>query len=82
MLLSGGWNRHLSDYSSLQNVLQFHGMLKHVGFHEDNIKVFFANGVAPQHEQEGALFSSHASKMKPVPYRAENYKGREKKNTE
>ncbi|XP_034230644.1 uncharacterized protein LOC117639253 isoform X2 [Thrips palmi] len=28
-------------------------MLKHVGFHEDNIKVFFANGLAPQAPQHG-----------------------------
>lgn len=64
VILSGGWNRHLSDRASLQNVLDFHGMLKHVGFHEDNIKVFFANGEASDRGQEGAEPAMYPSALK------------------
>ncbi|KAF4533337.1 hypothetical protein B566_EDAN002734 [Ephemera danica] len=55
VLLSGGWNRELSDEQSLINIVDFYDMLRRNGFHEDNIKLFFANGLAKD-EERPAMF--------------------------
>ncbi|XP_065336407.1 uncharacterized protein LOC135937225 [Cloeon dipterum] len=49
IILSGGWNRQLSEYQSYQNVKKMHKMFKHIGFGE-NIKIFYANGEASTQE--------------------------------
>lgn len=38
----------MSDSQSLINILGFYEMLKRNGFSEENIKVFFANGLAAE----------------------------------
>ncbi|PVD31153.1 hypothetical protein C0Q70_10431 [Pomacea canaliculata] len=47
VLLSGGWNRHISGLHSLQNVERMYTMLRAHGFLRRNIKIFFANGADP-----------------------------------
>ncbi|XP_059479076.1 uncharacterized protein LOC132198839 [Neocloeon triangulifer] len=57
VLLSGGWNRQMSDSQSLINTLAFYEMLKRNGFSEENIKVFFANGL-PADQSRPHMYSA------------------------
>uniref|UniRef100_T1HSD8 Uncharacterized protein n=1 Tax=Rhodnius prolixus TaxID=13249 RepID=T1HSD8_RHOPR len=54
VLISGGWNRQLSDEYSLQNALTMNKVLINHGFLENNIRIFFANGI---HQEDMVSFS-------------------------
>ncbi|KAF7649665.1 hypothetical protein LDENG_00137800, partial [Lucifuga dentata] len=41
VLVSGGWQQHMTFQHQLQNLQKFYRMLRNNGFHEENIKTFF-----------------------------------------
>uniref|UniRef100_A0AAV2JZR4 Uncharacterized protein n=1 Tax=Knipowitschia caucasica TaxID=637954 RepID=A0AAV2JZR4_KNICA len=53
LLLSGGWQRHMTFQHHVQNLQKFYQMLRNNGFHKSNIKTFFANGGPSLEDVEG-----------------------------
>ncbi|KAK9505660.1 hypothetical protein O3M35_009658 [Rhynocoris fuscipes] len=65
VLISGGWNRQLSDEQYLHNIINMNKLLLNNGFLENNIRIFFADGLDQKEKEKfGSVGDIYPSGLK------------------
>ncbi|XP_014252962.1 uncharacterized protein LOC106668580 [Cimex lectularius] len=64
VLISGGWNRKMSDERSIKNLRTINTLLLRSGFNQNNLRIFFANGLDSSYEEYEDLGDVYPSSIK------------------